>query len=645
MLIEKELIEQAKEKLGLKNAEIMAELLQLEDFDTRNLKARCPYHNEDTASFIYDKKRYCFHCFGCQKTVDIIDVYMHIKNCSFLEAAKFLFDKADIEYVFGEMNVKTKRSYRYPKEVVCNNKDRVYNYLCKRGLSKETIDYLDIREDGYGNCVFNYYDTNDVLTLVKYRPSHTINKGNGDIKCWCQKDADTAPLLFNMNRINVTKPLLITEGCIDAASAIEAGFANTVSVPLGAGNLHWIEENYEWLNNFNTIIVWSDNDEAGEKMRKECVYRLGSWRTKYIITPKYWYNEEKTKKVALKDINDCLQAGGKEFVMSLILNAQDSEIESVIDYSDIREVDLSEIDGIYTGIKEFDHELMKLFYGTFNIVSGVNGSGKSSFLSQLICQSIEQEKTVWEYSKELPNYMVKNWQNYIFAGVRNIKEFTTSNGSTYYKVTDDAKKKIDEFYKGKIHVYKDGYKNTVEDIEKSMEDCARKYGDKLFIIDNLTAINFNCGDDAKWQKQVDLVNFCIDFAQKYHVVVVLVIHPKKLETMRRMTKFDVQGLGSIVDLAHRLITLYRVTPQDKKGTPKQNGKGWYKEPVKYDVILDVLKDRMRGRENMSIGMYYDVPSRRFYTNEEEYNYQYSWDKKVYADTLPYPTHDEPDPFQ
>lgn len=113
--------------------------------------------------------------------------------------------------------------------------------------------------------MFNYYDTNDVLTLVKYRPSHKIDKSKGEVKTWCQKDADTSPILFNMNRVNVDSPLLICEGEIDCASAIEAGFTNAVSVPLGAGNFHWIEHNWDWLEQFTDIIVCADNDEAGQK--------------------------------------------------------------------------------------------------------------------------------------------------------------------------------------------------------------------------------------------------------------------------------------------------------------------------------------------------------------------------------------------
>ena len=44
MLIEKQDIEKAKEKLGNENAIIIAELLKLDDFDEKNLKACCQYH-------------------------------------------------------------------------------------------------------------------------------------------------------------------------------------------------------------------------------------------------------------------------------------------------------------------------------------------------------------------------------------------------------------------------------------------------------------------------------------------------------------------------------------------------------------------------------------------------------------------------
>lgn len=559
-----------------------------------------------------------------------------LKGLTYIQAVQRLFELSGVKYSFGEHGVQTKRTYRYPIDIVSDDKSQVYEYLAKRGISNETVDYAQIDQDEHGNIVFKYYDLNDVLTMVKYRPSRKIKKG--ETKNWCQKDADTSPLLFNMNRINVGQPLLICSGEVDCLSSIEAGFHNAVSIPLGDGNTHWVEENWDWLEEFSDIIICADNDESGRKFQKDIVYRLGSWRCKVVNVPEV-YKAEDGKETHVKDLNEVLFWFGKEKVLEIILNAHDTPVESVIDYSDIKEVDLDEIDGLYTGIQEFDSEMMRLFYGTFNILTGINGSGKSSFISQLVCQCIDQGRDAWLYSKELPNYMTKNWINYIWAGNRHIKKYVTNKGAAYYKVTNEAKNALDEHYKNRLYIYRDEWKNGVEHIKTSMEDSARKYGCKLFVIDNLTAINLECNDNEKWEKQVDFINYLIDFARKYHVVVILVIHPKKIDMMRRLSKMDVAGMGSLVDLAHRLISLYRVMPKDKLGKKRRDGKGYIKEPIKYDVLLDVLKDRMRGRENLAIGLYYDIPSRRFFTNPDEYEVNYSWDQNQYQDHLEYPVKD------
>lgn len=634
ILVEKEKIQKAKSKLGDRNAEIISKLLKLEKYDAINKKSLCPWHLEDSPSFIYNPKTYSFHCFGCGRNTDIIDAYTYT-GMTYLEALQKLFEEAKMPISFGERGVKTKYQYRYPKEEPINQKENVYKYLSQRHISQETVDYVDVREDSRGNIVFNYYDTNDVLCLVKYRPSHKIDKSKGEIKSWCQKDADTTPLLFNMNRVNTTAPLLICEGEIDCMAAIESGFTNAVSVPLGANNYGWIEENFDWLEQFDNIIICSDNDEPGMKMQKECVFRLGSWRTKFIDIPRFYYDETKDKKIPMKDLNHVLYYQGKDAVLELIHNAKDSPVDSVSDFSDITNIDLDQIDGIKTGIPELDKKLMKLFYGTFTIVTGVNGSGKSSFLSQLICNAIDEDKNAFLYSGELPNFQSKNWINYILAGQRNVKEYNF-NGATYWKVTQEAQKDINDFYRGKLFIYKDGYDHKVDSILKSMEDTTRKYGCKLHIIDNLTSVNLEANEQNKYQKQEEFVTQLIDFAKKYNVAVLLVVHPHKIEQMRRLNKMDIQGISAIIDLAHRILSLYRVTQDDKRGIPNKKGNGWYKEPIKYDVLCDILKDRLLGFEGSSAGLYYDKPSRRFFVDEISLDKCYKWDRNEYSTALPFP---------
>ena len=624
MLIEKTDIEKAKKKLGDNNATIIAELLELENFDEKNLKSCCPYHNEDTASFIYNKKNYSFHCFGCNATVDIIDVLMQ-KGYTFLDAATYLFDKADMQYSFGEKNVKTKRDYKYPHEEPLTDRENVIRYWGRRGISKNVIDYLDIREDKNGNGVFNFYDTNDVLTMVKYRPAKSIE--NGQPKTWCQKGSDTTPLLFNMNRVNTSKPLLITEGETDCASVIEAGYYNAVSVPLGAGNLHWIEENWDWLDSFDSIIIWSDNDEAGIKMRKDCIYRLGTWRTRYIETPPY-FEKQDGKQIPLKDVNDCLQIGGREFVIKLISDAKDVPVKSVVDYSEIEELDISQMDGVTTGIKPLDNELLKIFFGTLTVLSGRPGSGKTSIIDQTIARTIDDNKSVFLFSKEMPERMSANWFNTIIAGRRNMAEKTSGDGRKYYVVPYATQKKMQSYYNKKLFIYRDDEPNDVDSVMKSAEECVRKFGCKLIVLDNLMMIDLNCAESDKNTAQTNLINSLIKFAAKFNVAVVLIAHPRKTQdTNSDIEMYDISGTSNIINLAMRSIGLRRVSKKEKSDQKSK----WRK----YDVVLTVIKDRLLGKADFQMGLWYDLTSRRFYTDYSEYDAKFAWDDKIYTNKLPY----------
>lgn len=628
MQIDREAISQAKEKLGDRNAQIIVEELGITDFDEKNMKCCCPFHQEDHASFIYNKKAFNFRCFGsCGRSYDILDVFMY-KGATYAEACKKLFELAEMPYSFGELGVKTKRHYRYPHEVPCTDKSKVYAYFEQRKISRETLDALDVRQDSEGNAVFNYYDTNDVLTMVKYKPSHKVQ--HGQAKCWCQQNSDTAPLLFNMNRINVNSPLLICEGEPDCLSAIEAGFKNAVSVPLGSSNLHWIDENLEWLDQFESIIICADNDDAGVKMQKECVPRLGSWRTKVVDIPAVPIGN--TGRVT-KDLNEILYVCGKDKVLELILDAKDSPVPSVADLSDVEPTEYEDVDGVTTGLKAIDDELMRLFFGTLTIVSGQPGSGKSSLLTQLACNSLDNDIGTWLFSGELPNGVEKSWFNYIFAGPRNITDAISRRGNPYKKISTTTLAEINKTYKGRWHIYRDDYDNTLDKLIASMTDTVRKYGARCLILDNFMCIDTETSEE-ELRSQTDTIKKLIEFAKKYQVAVILVCHPRKMDAGTNVGIYDIAGTSNIVNLAHRTIGLRRVTDAERENAAKYSEKR--RQLLKYDVIVTIVKDRMFGRQNIDVGLYYDPASRRFFSDMDEYDRRFSWDKKEYKEPLPLP---------
>jgi twinkle protein len=268
---------------------------------------------------------------------------------------------------------------------------------------------------------------------------------------------------------------------------------------------------------------------------------------------------------------------------------------------------------------------MQLFYGTLTVISGKPGSGKSSFLSQLMCESLEQDKPVWMFSREMPCWMEKSWLNHIMAGAHHIKPYEDRNGAKYYKVTPEAKKAINSFYDKKWFLYRDDWSNKFDDIMASMEDSVRKYGAKLLIVDNLMTIDLDQNENSELLKQTECVDRLIKFAMKYSVAVVLVAHPRKLPAGEDVGIYDISGSSNIINLAHRTIGLRRIDQENEKSS--------------HNVCMTLIKDRMRGKAGKKINLYYDVATRRFYTNEAEYSRQYKWDTGKYP-PLPYPHAEE-----
>lgn len=616
MLVSNDDIQMAKDKIGDGMFKLMMDELGIVDYDEKNMKCCCPFHDENTPSFIFNPKTHSAHCFGaCGRNYDIIDVWIS-KGYTYLQSLQKLFDTAGMPYSFGELGVKTKHRYRYPRRDDVGNKEKVYSYLEKRKLSRKTADYLDICQDADGNCVFNYYDLNDTLTMVKYRPSHKIK--DHEAKNWCQKDADTLPLLFNMNRINTSQPMLICSGELDCASAVESGWLNAVSIPLGDGNDHWIEENWDWLEQIDSIIVCPDNDESGQKYCKNVVPRLGTWRTKIAEVPE-----------DCKDINEVLYKYGKDKVLEIILNAKDTPVPSVEDFSDVKALDFSEMDGVKTGIAGIDKELLKLPYGTLTVISGLPGAGKSSLVSQMICNTVDEGKGVWLFSGELSNPISRSWLNFLLAGRRNIEKFE-SGGDTYYRVKPEIINQINDQYRGCWYVYKDNWDNNIDSLISSATDSIRKYGTKLIIIDNLMVVS-NTETDNELKDQTSIVKKLVALSQKFNVAVVLVAHPRKLAIGTDIGLNDISGSQNISNISHRTIALRRITDKERLGNDKISA--IRDDLKKFDVIISIIKDRMRGRSNIYIGEYFDPISRRFYTTQDEFDRIYKWDKNKYTDIL------------
>ena len=629
MLIPKEKIDKAKELYGDRAMMDIVTYFGLEDsYNETSKSCSCPWHKDKTPSFIWNPKNNSAHCFSCGRNYGIIDLYL-AQGMSYLEAVEKLFKQVDIEYNFSNKDIQD-FSYRYPKR---EHSDRanVEKYLGLRGISTKTLDYADVQSDIYGNVAFHYYNSNDILMTVKYRLGRKFNKEKDHNKCWSQKDSDFAPLLFNMNRIDPAKPLLVVEGEIDCLSVIEAGYSNVVSIPNGCANSQWIQYNWEWLEQFDKIILWFDSDEAGIKARNDILYRLGTWRTYYIeINP-----EDTTPNGArIKDANEVLYFKGKDRVLQYINKPLEIPVENVSDLSKAEDFDIEHAEGLYTGIKELDDQIYKLTFGTLNIITGKSGEGKSVFVNQVaICQAVQQGYDVFVFSGELPAPILRNWVETNMIG----REYITMKDGHVRVFNPEQRKLMQNWYSGKVLVYDDDYNTTATALLNKMEELARKCGTKVFLIDNLMMIDLECNEESRLQAEKEFVNKLIFFAKKYNVLVFLVAHPRKTGEIR-VTKEDIAGSGNIVNLAHMVFSVHRYTAKEKEGetnTRNQYIKG--KEPIPEDSCVEVLKNRITGILPL-VKLYFDYPSYRFYKKPSELWFRYGWNK----DTSPIRT-DDPNP--
>ena len=141
-------------------------------------------------------------------------------------------------------------------------------------------------------------------------------------------------------------------------------------------------------------------------------------------------------------------------------------------------------------------------------------------------------------------------------------------------------------------------------------------------------LDLQCSESDKNTAQTNLINTLIKFASKFNVAVVLIAHPRKTQDANSdIEMYDISGSSNIINLAMRSVGLRRTSKKEKEDPKSKWGK--------YDVVLTVIKDRLLGKADFQMGLWYDLTSRRFYTDYEEYDAQFAWDDNVYSSKLPY----------
>ena len=551
----------------------------------KNNKCLCFLHGENNPSMSFDPKKKKFKCFSCGQSYDLFNHYQQYYNLSFLEALKSIVRdfNLNIDVIINESDRKPKKS---PTKHENYNKN-ILTYCEKRNISKATIDYVGVKENN--NCVvFEYRNELGEHLANKYRKT---KKSEGP-KMWFEKGTNVNTL-FNMDKINISDPLLITEGEFDCLSAIEAGFKNAVSIPSGVNSTNeWITSNWTFIEQFEEVIIWFDNDEAGIKGAREVFNRLPNSSVKIVRCE------------VANDINELLHKYGKLAVLKQIEKASTPVLEGVATLDMIEDFDVHEAETLKTGIEYIDDKLIGMVFGSLNVLSGRNGSGKSTILNQIyIAEAIAQGYKTFLFSGELISGNVKYWLLQTLANEDQFAEYTAKDGHKYKKVTIQSKEKIVNDMKDRFFLYdSDDYR--IEAIIEKMTVLAKRYGVRVFVIDNLMTVESSLKD--KYEAETDIVKKLKNFAKKYNALVHLVAHPRK-SMNDEIEKDDVAGSANITNLADYVTTISRAKDEE----------------VEYDAILKILKNRHTG-VNVGKKLMFDIDRKRFFSSEtgKELNKRY-----------------------
>ncbi|MGB4660474.1 MAG: DNA primase [Mobilitalea sp.] len=310
MLYSEELIEEIRSRNDI--VSIIGSYIRLQKKGSNHM-GLCPFHNEKTPSFSVSASKQMYHCFGCGVGGNVFTFIMEYENYSFIEALKFLAERAgvslpeqeyseearkqsDLKGRYLEVNKQAAKYYYY--QLMSPRGEFAHEYLLNRSISEETIKQFGLGfSNKYSDGLYKYlkglgYEDeflkqSGLVTIDEQRggydkfsnrvmfPIMDINGrvigfggrvlGDGQPKYLNSPETmlfDKSRTLYGLNiaRTSRKNNLLVCEGYMDVIALHQAGFTNAVAA---LGTAFTVFHANLIKRYTNEVILTFDSDHAG----------------------------------------------------------------------------------------------------------------------------------------------------------------------------------------------------------------------------------------------------------------------------------------------------------------------------------------------------------------------------------------------
>ncbi len=337
----------------------------------------CPFHSEKTGSFTVYPESQSFYCFGCGAGGDVIGFIRRIENLEYVEAIKFLAQRAGmnvpedaaedktalLKTKILEMNREAARFYF--SELTKPSGKAALDYLLGRGLEPKTIKHF-----GLGYAPNEWTRLTDLLASKGYRYDDMVaaqlsrkseksgryydvfrdrvmfpiidlrgnvigfggRKMSGDgPKYYNSPDTPVFKKTKNLFALNFAKKqklerLILCEGYMDVIAMHQAGFTEAVA---SLGTSLTSDQCRLASSYVEEAVLAYDSDEAGQKATKRAIGLLDEVgiRSKVLSIPDAKDPDEYIKKFGGARFKKLIEqsAGSVEYELSKIGRKYDTE--------------------------------------------------------------------------------------------------------------------------------------------------------------------------------------------------------------------------------------------------------------------------------------------------------------------------------